>query len=272
MSHFTVGVILKDINKLKDILEPFNENIEVPEYVEYTKEQLIAKSKKEIEDYKNGIYAEYLNDVKSYEEKYKENEGHIDYLKNEFPLKLKWSDEEHYQNEIKWVDKENIGPQGEMISTYNPKSKWDWWVLGGRWKDDIRFKNGGRGDWGLIKDIDFSLDQTIYDKSIRYWEVVVEKQLLKEHENEKDFSSYYKESYYIDQYGTKENYARIHATFRTFALITLDGEWHEKGKMGWFGIDDSTKESQELYLDFFQKEMSKEENQDCYLAVVDCHI
>ena len=28
---------------------------------------------------------------------------------------------------------ERFNDQGEPLSTYNPDSKWDWWVIGGRW-------------------------------------------------------------------------------------------------------------------------------------------
>lgn len=31
--------------------------------------------------------------------------------------------------------------------------------------------------------------------------------------------------------------------FSTYAFITADGEWHETGRMGWFGMDDATRSS-----------------------------
>ena len=48
MSHFTVGVITKNGTEEEVIkaLEPFDENVEVDRYIEYTKEQLIEKGKK----------------------------------------------------------------------------------------------------------------------------------------------------------------------------------------------------------------------------------
>ena len=36
---------------------------------------------------------------------------------------------------------ENIGDNGELYSTYNPNSKWDWYQVGGRWSGMLKTKN-----------------------------------------------------------------------------------------------------------------------------------
>jgi len=76
------------------------------------------------------------------------NKAHIDYLENEFPKKLTWTDEELYQYGIDGYDTEDIGTDGEVYSTYNPNSKWDWFVLGGRWSGSIQLKDGAKGKSG----------------------------------------------------------------------------------------------------------------------------
>ena len=66
MSHFITLVFTKENGKSVDeLLAPFVENIEYAPYVVYTKEQAIAEIRKEIEDYKNGLYARYLSDTKT---------------------------------------------------------------------------------------------------------------------------------------------------------------------------------------------------------------
>lgn len=137
MSHFTVLVIGNNPEKQ---LEPYNENISIDPYVKYTKEQLIEKCKKEIEDYKNGMYAEFLFDPDGYKARHKDNVNHLNYIENEFPLKLNWTDEELYADEIKDYEKSDVGPNGEVYSTYNKKSKWDWYSLGGRWTGFFKVK------------------------------------------------------------------------------------------------------------------------------------
>jgi len=126
MSHFTVMVIGAEP---ENQLAPFDENMDTPRYVRYTKEQLTEKAKKSIEDYKNGLYARYLSDPGKYKEECKDNHPHINYLENEFPKKLTWTDEEIYQDEINGYEPDEVGENGEVYSTYNPKSKWDWYFF-----------------------------------------------------------------------------------------------------------------------------------------------
>ena len=65
MSHFCVLVFTKPDGKdVEELLAPFDENIEYKPYVEYTRDQDIAKIRKDIEENKNYCYAEYLEDPK----------------------------------------------------------------------------------------------------------------------------------------------------------------------------------------------------------------
>ena len=59
MSHYSVAVVTKNglESEIDELLSPFDENIEVDKYLLYTKEEIIEKAKKEIEKYKNTIYA-----------------------------------------------------------------------------------------------------------------------------------------------------------------------------------------------------------------------
>jgi hypothetical protein len=41
-----------------------------------------------------------------------------------------------------------MGKNGEVYSTRNPKSKWDWYELGGRWTGFLKLKEGERGETG----------------------------------------------------------------------------------------------------------------------------
>ena len=50
MSDFCVYVFHDKNTSIDTLLAPYNENIEVEPYVEYTKEEAIAKVRKEIED------------------------------------------------------------------------------------------------------------------------------------------------------------------------------------------------------------------------------
>lgn len=111
-----------------------------------------------------------------------------------------------------------------------------------------------------------------YTKSLRFWDVYVNKEPVKYGENESDFQSLYKEQYYIDRYGTREVFAKSQATFSTYAVVTPDGVWHSPGDMGWFGAstesDDDWRKWNEEYMDRF----INNQDPDYIITVVDCHI
>jgi len=199
MSHFTVLVIGEDVEKQ---LEPFDENKEVDRFVQYTKKQLLDKGKEEIETSRKGIYAEYLADPEAYKKdcQKRDHMAHFKYISEEFPLKLKWTDDQILEEQYKWyrMDEEDleegepriIGPDGEIYSTRNPESTWDWWLVGGRWTGFFKVKRGAKSEigepgvmteeartgWGdslLKKDIDMDvMFDDAYDRAGLRWDEV----------------------------------------------------------------------------------------------------
>jgi hypothetical protein len=128
-------------------LAPFDENLELLRYQEKTKAELIQESKDSIEHYRKGVYAEYLKNPEEYAKDARPQ--HLNYLKEEFPKKLEWTDEEHYKYATSWYEPENIDEEGNVYSTCNPQAKWDWYSLGGRWSGLIKLKEGAVGTEGM---------------------------------------------------------------------------------------------------------------------------
>ena len=93
-------------------------------------------------------------------------------------------------------DCENCNGTGEYETTYNPKSKWDWYRVGGRWDGVVQSKERESKDGGF----NFGDEH----KQLKYNFATVQEVF----DNEVSF----------------------------FAVVTPDGEWHEEGKMGWFAI------------------------------------
>lgn len=156
MSHFTVLIIGDDPEKQ---LEPFNEHIQVPEY---EREEV---SQEEKESFLN-TYTEYVPDRGYGAKSEKEAKKNIKLLFKELYEKYgkDW-------NEESW--KERTDGTWYEYSTYNPKSKWDWYLLGGRWTGFFKLKNKttgtigepgimtepaeeGRVDAAFLKDIDIN--------------------------------------------------------------------------------------------------------------------
>ena len=154
MSHFTVYVFSKDKN-IEELLAPYDENIEYPPYVKYTREQAIAKARKDIDNFYNSTYKEFITDPEGYKEKFGANSRHIKYLEEEFPKKLNWTDEECYKETKSWYGDDEIDEEGNLYSTYNPNSKWDWYEIGGRWNNGLVTKEGTETNEDYANQIDW---------------------------------------------------------------------------------------------------------------------
>ena len=173
---------------------------------------------------------------------------------------------------------------------YNPNARWDWYCVGGRWAGLLRLLEGrtgrygsecdalermelgeGRCDSALVRDCDFSQNEEAYKKALRFWEVAVEGKPRTDEEKE-DFFGIYKPEYYRQQFGTPENFAKHQSIFLPYAYLTPDGEWHETGRMGWWGVDNATAESRETYRESFEAYLEEARAQNLLITIVDCHI
>ena len=249
MSHFAVGVICESLGDVEGLLAPYDESIEVEQYVSRTRAKMIEEGK----DIKRRLLAD----------------GNDEHVSDEWASKyLNAETDEDFYNTQRYEDSE-YDEDGNELSTYNPKSKWDWYSIGGRWSDRLKLKepdeNGYRYcDYAKMKDIDFGIDGEKYNECYEWWKVHVEG-------SDKDWDSFYKKSYFTDTYRDANDYATRQAQFSTFALVTPDGEWHEKGEMGWFGCSDETpdeaREWDENYMSFIENA-----DPEHYFVMVDCHI
>ena len=97
MSHFLTLVIGDEPEKQ---LAKYDENLELPMHLYMTKEQLINEKRKEIEEYKKNYYDVFLQDKDAYLANCRKE--HADYIENEFPKHLNWTDEQMYEDAVKY--------------------------------------------------------------------------------------------------------------------------------------------------------------------------
>lgn len=128
MSHFSVAVFTDENTTVEDLLEPFYEGIEVEPYIALTKEQIIQRGKREIKRFED-MYKQYRKDKKSYRRKYFDNNAHLRFIKK-VPSMSKWNKEKIYKFATRYYSEEEIAENGDVYSTYNPNSKWDWYEIG----------------------------------------------------------------------------------------------------------------------------------------------
>lgn len=243
MSHFCVLVIG---DNPESQLERYDENLELPMHRVATKEELIKKERAWIEDYKNYTYAEFLKDPEAYKA-YCQNEAHIKYLEEEFPKMLEWTDEQCYQHRIKdylesiedgetWCE---VHSDGSLWKTSNENAKWDWYQMGGRFRGKL-----------ILKQPDNA--KPLYDG--------------RPHECQSEYKKLQAEGR-CDQalVGEIKNLDKL----AVFAVVK-DGEWYERGKMGWFGC--VSNEMSEEEWDEKVHELLQDLPNDTLLTVFDFHI
>lgn len=238
MSHYSVAVIHKDNQYVEDLLAPYDENIKVAKYLEFTKEQAVKYARKH---YMN------INDSIPDDEVWK-------HFSMDYPDDMKDED-------------------GNLYSTYNPNSKWDWYLIGGRWSGSLKLKEP-ENDWeyvdsAKIKDIDFSPDEEEYEEALEYWDTYIDHKASSTNE---DYKPIFKESYYKHRYKKRETYAKYRASFHTRAVITPDGVWHEQGKMGWFGCSSESDEEALDWADNYLERFINHADPELNITIVDCHI
>ena len=264
-------------SNVEEQLAPYDENIEVPEY---RSGDVTEEDKQEM--------LKYYNSSRTDEKKYT-------------------SFEECYAvhgedwNGNKWRKDDN--GVWACYSTYNPKSKWDWYEVGGRFsgayithvKDGVELQPENFGQWygeGVDsiekKHIDFdAIRKEAEDEArekYRYvaslfedgviphikmkWKNVVQmfegkplkeldniyqaqdgvikwEEISKKHKNDEKFSTYD----IIDDFQCTENeYVELAGkkSFLPFAVVK-NGEWYERGEMGWWAMVSNEKSEEEWY-------------------------
>jgi hypothetical protein len=252
MSHYCVGVIINNTNNIEadieKILAPYDENLEVEPYIYKTKAELIQQAK----NYKLRIQREIEEDVDHTITEYEQS-----YLNAQ-------TDEDFYNLEHEYYNTYN--ENGDELSTYNPQSKWDWWVIGGRWSKENN----------ILQIKDFVLYDTPTDQQIEHYKKCWE-YLNNEIEVENPFKEFgyelgmFKKEYLKEKYGSLENLIKSKISNLPYSFVDENG-WYEQGKMGWFGMDNATKESIDGYTKFAENYFRDIKNQDKYIVFVDCHI
>lgn len=256
-------------------------------------EQAKKLQQKCVEDiYNNDVYITHFFEIEileklNYETKYKEWTEEEQKQIQKIKSKIDDAIIEAYKKAHDWY---NFDEQDNQITTYNPKSKWDWYSLGGRWEGTLKLKDGvkpikesekswcnidkvsedGYTDFAQVKDIDFSPNMKDKKHLERFWDVNILGKPLLSGEKEEDFYSFYNSNYYKNQYGSKKEYVRCQTEFMTYALL-YNGVWYEPSEMGWFGCTDANKNDYQQYREFFRKTINSLSPED-YIAVVDCHI
>lgn len=201
-----------------------------------------------------------------------------------------------------WTEVTDLGPEGEVIRSVdrtNPNKKWDWYEVGGRWKGFLRTDAGPRS-LALKCDVRFDLMRDeAEEKAKERWErahsIIAGREwerwsdLIEGKDGGKEIDAArqryhaqpvvqdFREDEELRWDGPDEFAAPLEeyvATARRDAVTTFavlkDGQWYERGEMGWWGCV-SNEVSREEWAEKFN-ELIEGLDPSTPLTIVDCHI
>lgn len=197
-------------------LEQYSENLEVEAYIEQTKEEAIN-------DVQRNQRKRYLEAVKALQTPNLKSQS-MDFYQKIVDQGPSISKEDAWKEVLSWGYE--LDEHDNLLSTYNPNSKWDWYCVGGRWNGFLVLKER-KEDGSIIEVNEAYFDEIDWD--------------------------YMKE------------WNRI-----PFCFVNEDGEWYEKGEMGWFAITVNEME-EDTWRATFEEYINTVED-DCLVTVVDFHI
>lgn len=271
MSHFAVAVFVPEGKSLEEMLAPYQENnmggcleqylefFDVEEeyrkqYQEEGREMILcpggAVLPKHDELFLVGTGLSYAHEVP-------EGEGYETVL---VPHKHLFMTFDEFIRD--WGGYRKDAKTGRYGYWENPNRKWDWYSVGGRWQGLLVSKSGLRCNSTIIYDLDFERMKAaaIKDREDAWDKAQSEDEVIREL------------CYGIPKNITREEYLADIQPLVTFAVITPDGEWHEKGNMGWFGMSSATPEDDATWNAGFFEQFLANADPGLLLVIVDCHI
>ena len=217
MSHFSTLVIVKsgDYNRsayrgvIEGLLAPYNENLEVPEYYEPCSCRRWAVNSAAYE-YADRVVAT-VEYIRELPDNSKEQNNFWQQRRETVQDRIAY--DPRYGTD--WANPECVdcNGTGQRATNYNPKSKWDWFCIA-----DGRFSFPDGLHIKPIKELTtavFSFDVWPDDDPWRFNAPI----------------------------GTERR------KWYPFAIVTPDGEWHEKGSMGWWAMVSDEKDDWQTIVD-----------------------
>ena len=169
MTHFLGAVVVPNIykNELEDYLEialdKFDENKEVPSYVFQTKQEIIERARRINAEFIE-VYEECQNKPDLIGTKY--SASSVKYAEEQALLRSNWTDEDFHKFS---TSGESLDAEGNLLSTYNQDSKWDWYAVGGRW-ESLMADRQGESVGLLLTKVDLAIQHLSRDSSSTYHE------------------------------------------------------------------------------------------------------
>ena len=267
MSHFVTIVLVDEVKdnveaQLNEILAPYDENIDVDPYEEAC--WCVGRIAREsaIHSANDHLGKDFVQKQRDYYWGLSGDERERVEFKNLVKPYVEMEDtifENHILRDKPDPECKECNKTGISTSTYNPKSKWDWWAIGGRW-------TGYLGDYNPSEDPEnLEICINCNGSGVRNDQHVQGKCNGCDGKGKSvmwptQWKSHSSDIFKVSNIEWSDDKV-------PFSIVTPDGEWHQKGDMGWFGMSSNEKDDwKEVARNILYK------HKGCIGIVVDCHI
>ena len=149
----------------------------------------------------------------------------------------------------------------------NENGKWDWYSLGGRWKDYLLLKDGTTADEAMKKEIDF--EGMINEQKKDYIDLYKEG-TKKENRLKRITDKHFNNKFDIQPNETEEEYCNRKISICTYAILDEYGEWYEKSHNYEWNDETAREKAEEKWEKFFRDFISKLNDEDM-ISIIDFH-
>ena len=277
MSHFCTIVLVPSKTEyyttipgyVNDVMGPYQEQLKVDEYETdcycigtEARHLAIDRVSKEIGDLENERTVFRNQSDKSSKKSWTE------IIATRIALEKKY-EAEHPSYNLPYEKCDNCNGTGKYKTQDNPNSKWDWYQIGGRWNGSLKKGYEPENDPDNMETCNLCKGTGKRDDSIGRQAREDNPEYTCNGCDGKGIKAKWPTEW-ADKGGNIEPVASIPDDFFPYSILTPDGEWMQKGDMGWWGISKNDKgdgEWENICKETFKK------YSDGYLAVVvDCHI
>lgn len=264
MSHFTVIVFGDDVEgKLEDYWEL---DLSEEEIKDDYRAEFVDKTDEIKEGFASGILKTHKMPNGEFVFPWEDNKG--EGVEEEVRVNEYYKDWKEY---AKYYADYTI--DGERCGYYcNPNAKWDWFVIGGRWGGFFIHKKNPKYPEDIVKIKDEFYDTKNQQHkracdALRKCDIDIEEMQRIAVRRAEDSWNKFRQTQNDITYKQYLEDARKNVLV-PFAIIDCDGQWREKGLMGWFAI---IKGESNTWKDDFRKYFDSVPD-DTILTMVDCHI
>lgn len=264
MTHFNVALITERPDEdPTPYFAPYDENPDDDEFLEFvdvTQEVLEDWEKDTVPhiEYKNGGRKSLWSLPYREQEKIKEGAEKGLWRIIDVPVKELYDSPADYA-ELSRGDSVRVEDGTVSFGYYtNPNGYWDYWVP----MEEALVVNGEKVESCRCGEVEDGM-WCSREKAEDMWEAFEKKNV--------DFMVALSNAKSYEASETKEEFVAARTAFSTYAVITPDGEWHQPGRMGWFGMSGETGEDWNTWATSY-RERFLEQYADCHIRLFDCHI